>query len=81
MFDMGLLAQSIMLAAQDYQVDSSPAFLFVSYPGLIRAELHIPEDLSILTGLALGYADMNHQQNRYRSARRPIEDVVHCIGL
>jgi nitroreductase len=81
LFDMGLLAQSVMLAAQAYQVDSAPAFLFASYPDLVRAELGIPEDLSILIGLALGYADTNHPQNRHRSARRPIQDVVHCKGL
>jgi len=42
-FDMGLLAQSVMLAAQEYQVDSAPAFLFASYPDLVRAELDIPQ--------------------------------------
>ncbi|MFZ0925356.1 MAG: nitroreductase [Halobacteriota archaeon] len=80
LFDMGLLAQSIMLAAQEYQVDSAPAFLFGSYPDLVRAELDIPTELSILIGLALGYADMN-PQNQYRSVRRSIEDVVHCKSL
>jgi|GEM_PF-6477704 len=51
---MGLLAQSIMLAAHEYQVDSAPAFLFASYPDIIRAELDIPEELLILIGWHLG---------------------------
>jgi nitroreductase len=81
MFDMGLLAQSIMLAAQHYGVDTAPAFLFASYPDVIRAELDIPENLAILIGVALGYADTNHPQNQYRSPRRPIEDVVRYKDL
>jgi nitroreductase len=80
-FDIGMLAQSIMLAAQHYGVDSAPAFLFISYPDLIRAELEIPEDLSIIMGVALGYRDPQHPQNQYRSLRRPIREVVHFKGV
>ena len=57
MFDMGSLAQSIMLAAQQYGVSSAIAFMFASYPDLVRAELDIPDNLAILIGIALGYAE------------------------
>lgn len=36
-FDMGLFAQSLMLAAQEFGVDSVPAVNLVAYPDLIRA--------------------------------------------
>jgi nitroreductase len=81
MFDMGLLAQSIMLAAQQYGVSSAVAFMFASYPDLIRAALAIPEDLAVLIGIALGYADADDPRNRRRSSRRPLEDVVRCAGI
>jgi nitroreductase len=80
-FDMGLLAQSIMLAAQQYGVDSAAAALLISYPDLIRAELEIPEDVSILMGVALGYRDRQHPLNQYRSPRRPLQEVVRLKGL
>jgi nitroreductase len=80
-FDMGLLAQSIMLAAQQYGVDSAAAALLISYPDLIRAELEIPEDVSILMGVALGYRDRQHPLNQYRSPRRPLIEVVRPKGL
>lgn len=80
-FDMGVLAQSIMLAAQEYGVDSAAAALFVSYPDLIRAELGIPAHLSIIMGVALGYRDQQHPLNQYRSPRRPIREIVHFRGL
>jgi nitroreductase len=80
-FDMGLLAQSIMLAAQEQGVDSAPAVMLVAYPDILRAELDIPGELSILLGVALGYGEPDHPQNRYRSARRPLEEVVRLRGL
>jgi nitroreductase len=80
-FDMGLLAQSIMLAAQQYGVDSAVAALLISYPDLIRAELGIPEDMLILIGVALGYRDRQHLSNQYRSSRRPLQEVVRLKGL
>jgi nitroreductase len=80
-FDMGLLAQSIMLAAQQYGVDSAAAALLISYPDLIRAELEILEDVSILMGVALGYRDQQHPLNQYRSPRRPLQEVVRLKGL
>jgi len=81
MFDMGSLAQSIMLAAQQYGVSSAIAFMFASYPDLIRTELDIPDDLAILIGIALGYADADYLRDRQRSSRRPLKDVVRCKGI
>jgi len=80
-FDIGMIAQSIMLAAQQYGVGSAPAFTFVTYPDLIRAEFGIPEDLSIIIGLALGYSDLQHPENKFRSSRRPIREAVHFKGF
>jgi nitroreductase len=79
-FDMGSLAQSIMLAAQEQGVDSAPAVMLVAYPDILRAELDIPEDLSIVLGVALGYGDPDHPQNRFRSPRRPLQEVVRFRG-
>lgn len=80
-FDLGMFAQSLMLAAQDHGVDSTPAVNLVMYPDLIRAELGIPADLLILMGIALGYRDPNDSRNAYRTTRRPLEDVVKFVGL
>ncbi|MDA8216723.1 MAG: nitroreductase [Dehalococcoidales bacterium] len=76
MFDMGSLSQSIMLAAQEHGLDSAPAVMLVAFPDILRAELGIPEDLAIAMGIALGYGNAEHIQNRYRSPRRSIQDVV-----
>src|SRR5450756_1322988 len=73
-FDMGSLAESIMLAAQEQGVDSAPAVMLVAYPDILRTALDIPDDLSIVLGVALGYGDPDHPQNRCRSPRRPLQE-------
>lgn len=80
-FDMGILAQSLMLAAEDLGVSSIPAFSLVAFPDLIRSELKIPDDLLILFGIALGYEDTNDIVNKPRSLRRSVEDVIRLVGL
>ncbi|MEW6275437.1 MAG: nitroreductase [Bacillota bacterium] len=80
-FDVGMFAMSVMLAAQEYGVDSIPAVNLVAYPDLIRTELEIPENLTILLGIALGYGDLEHPANKPRSVRRPIQEVVRFKGL
>jgi nitroreductase len=80
-FDLGLFSQSLMLAARHYGLDSAPAVTLVAHPDLIRKELKIPDDLSIIIGIALGYADAGHPQNQYRTTRRTIQEAVTFKGI
>jgi nitroreductase len=75
-FDMGLFAQSIMLAAMEYSVGSVVAVNFAAYPDIIREELDVPQDHIIMIGIALGYADPESLENQCRSIRRPVEEAV-----
>ena len=45
MFDLGSLSQSIMLAAQEYGIESAPAVNLVAYPKIIREEIEIPRQI------------------------------------
>jgi nitroreductase len=76
LFDLGALSQSIMLAARELGVDSAPAVMLVGYPELIRSELGIPDNLAIVFGIALGYADADHPQNSFRISRRPLQEIA-----
>jgi len=80
-FDLGMMAMSIMLAATEYGVDSIPAVNLVGYPDLVRAELSIPEDLMIVMGLALGYADSGQLVNKPRTPRRSLDGMVRLAGF
>jgi nitroreductase len=67
-FDMGLLAQTIMLAARAEGVDSIIAQSFVAYPDILRQELGIPDSLQIII-------------NSYRSPRRSLQEAVSFYGI
>ena len=80
-FDLGMMAMSIMLAAREYGVDSIPAVNLVGYPDLLRAELGIPDHLMIVMGVALGYADPGQLVNKPRTPRRSVDEVVRLTGF
>lgn len=81
MFDLGALSQSIMLAAQEYGLDTAPAIMLVQYPELIRQALAIPEEQAIVIGIALGYGDSSSIYNQHRTSRRPIQEVATLKGF
>lgn len=74
--NIGILTQSICLAAQNFGVESFIASAFVSHPDVLRKELEIPDDLIIVIGIGLGYPNEENIINTYRSPRRPIQEVV-----
>ncbi len=80
-FDLGLLAQSIMLASQQFGIASATAVTLVVHPDLIRQELQIPDALSIIIGIALGHAEPDHPQNQYRTSRRTLREAVKFLGI
>ena len=74
--DIGMFVQTVCLAAQGYGVDSFIASAFVSHQDVLRKELEISDNLNIVTGIGLGYADPTKIINTYRSPRRPVSEVV-----
>jgi len=79
MFDMGALSQSIMLIATENGLDSAPAINLVVYPEILRNELNIPNELSLIFGIALGYKNDESLQSSFKSSRRPLNDVVNYL--
>lgn len=75
-FDLGLLSQTVCLAAQEFSVDSLIASGFIAHQDVLRRELEIPADLNLVIGIGLGYANTGSVINTYRSPRRPVEEVV-----
>jgi nitroreductase len=74
--DIGMLIQTICLAAQNFGVDSLIATAFIAQPNVLRKELEIPENLNIVMGIGLGYPNRKSIINSYRSPRRPLQEVV-----
>jgi nitroreductase len=81
MFDLGAVSQSIMLAAESYGLNTIPAFMMVGYPDIIRDELDIPEDLSIVLAIALGYRDPENIESKNITSRRTLDEFVRFSGI
>lgn len=75
--DMGMFIQNILLTARGFGLETCPQAALAEYPDIVRSELNIPSDHSIICGIALGYADWSAPINQYRTAREPLENFVH----
>jgi nitroreductase len=80
LFDLGAMSQSIMLSAEEQGLGSAVAVTLAAHPDLIRRELGIPDDLAVVIGIALGHPDPASPQNKFRSSRRPLADVIRFSG-
>jgi nitroreductase len=69
---VGMFVQTFLLALTERGLSSCCEVSVVGYPEIIRAELDIPEELSILSGLAVGYADPDFAANKLKISREPI---------
>ncbi len=80
-FDLGGISQSIMLAATERGLATMPAVQLVHYPEILRSKLDIPDNLSIVLGIAIGYEDEQHPFSKFVSTRSQIADVVKIKGM
>lgn len=76
LYDIGAYSQSLMLSAAENGLGTIPAVTTVLYPEVLRKELHIPDNLKVVIGIAIGYADETNKINNFRSARSPVEENV-----
>ncbi len=80
-FDCGLAAENIMLAALNYGLGTVAQAQAVAYPAVVRTVLGIPDELVIILGIAIGYPDWDSSMNKHRSLRAPTSEVVHWHGF
>jgi nitroreductase len=81
MFDLGALSQSIMLSAEEQGIGSAVAITLAAHPDILRRELGIPDAFAIVIGIALGHPDPDSPQNKFKSTRRSMDEVVRFAGL
>ncbi|MGV9800173.1 nitroreductase [Mycobacterium sp. NPDC003449] len=76
---VGMFLQTLLLALAERGIDSCVQVSISFYPDVLRAELDIPDDLMVLCGVSIGYADPNFPANNLTMPRNPIsENVVFC---
>lgn len=75
-FDYGLFAQTLMLAARARGLHTCAEASIASYPDIVRRELNISRDYTIMCGIAMGYADEAAVVNTFQPERIALEDYA-----
>jgi nitroreductase len=73
---VGMFLQTLLLALTARGLGTCVEVSIAGYPEVIRAQLAIPAELSILCGLAVGYPDPDFCANRLHIGREAIEKNV-----
>lgn len=79
MLDIGLIAQTICLAAHDKGVGSCIMAMAVIHPEILRKVAGIPENSRIIAGIAMGYPEPDFPLNRFERKRADVKDFVKWV--
>ena len=78
--DVGMYAQTLMLAMQAHGVASCPQGTLRNYPDYVRDVFGLPAEIKILFGISFGYEDPAVAANAARVGRAPMSETVQFIS-
>lgn len=79
LLDCGAYMQSIMLAAQEFGIESCPQGSTTEFGKVIAEALELPDNLALLYSVVLGYEDKDAKINSYKPERVSLKDSVTFI--
>jgi nitroreductase len=71
-----MFLQTLLLALTQRGLGSCVELSVTGNPGILRAQLAISEELSILCGVAIGYSDPDFAANQLHIEREPIRENI-----
>ncbi|MFC9557183.1 nitroreductase [Rhodococcus sp. NPDC056960] len=77
--DCGGYVANFLTAATAHGVGTVAQAALAMYPSVLRRELGLGRDRTIVCGISFGYPHIEHLSNSYRTTRAPIDDVVDWI--
>ena len=78
--DVGMYAQTLMLAMTTYGISSCSQGTLRNYPDFVRETFGLPPEVKILYGISFGYEDPQVPANSARTERAPLEETVQFLG-
>ena len=72
--DVGMYAQTLMLAMTAAGIASCPQTALSFHAGIVREELALPSHYKLLFGISFGYADADHSANKARPGRAALSE-------
>jgi nitroreductase len=79
LFDLGLFAQSLMLAAHAKGVGTVPQAFVTDYAGEVKEFLDISANKRLVLGISMGYPDLESPVNGLRTTRDKTENFLKFI--
>jgi nitroreductase len=79
LIDIGLVTQTIALAALSYGLGTCIMRAIVDYADSVRKIAGIPANKNMILGIAIGYPDWNHPLNRLKTVREVIHNITKII--
>lgn len=76
LLDVGMYAQTLMLAMTAHGLGSCPQASLCDYPDVVRREFDIGDDIAIVMGLSFGYEDVSVPANSARTTREDLATSV-----
>ena len=76
---VGMFIQNICLSAIDNDMGTCLQESWSIYPETVKDVLNIPDNEVVWCGIALGYPNLEHPINNYRTSREPIDKFVTFI--
>ncbi len=76
LFDMGLFAQSLMLAANANGLGTVPQAFLTDYSHAVKEFLGIPGSKRLVLGISIGYPDLADKANSFRTDRIDVNEIV-----
>ncbi len=75
-WDVGMYAQTLMLAMTANGLASCAQGTMGHHPDLVRAAFNLGPEVKVLFGISFGYEDTSMQVNRAHTQRAPLADTV-----
>jgi nitroreductase len=75
-FDAGLFAQTLCLAAHSFGLGTCLQAALASYPDAVRQFLGFPKTKQLVIGISIGYPDFEASINTYESSRIGLDEYV-----
>lgn len=79
-FDMGLFAQSVMLAAHANGLGTVAQAFLTDYAQEVKKFLGVPATKRMVLGMSIGYPDWESPVNAFRTDRVQTEEIVRVIA-
>lgn len=74
--DMGMFAQSLMLAANAHGIGTVPQGFLIDYSATVKQFLNIPETKRLVLGMSAGYPEWEDRANSYKSLRLDANEII-----